>query len=359
METPVNETISQEAGPTLQLKKSLLPINEYAAREGVSRSIVEECGKLGIVQIRRYKGKTFVVDVPLSPYPYTSETTKESTQPIDKSTQARKISELVQKVILDVPEISEGAAKSGDEPTKAGTISELVKRMFAKAHQVTGKPVEIIGDGTGRAENIFEPAQIIYPPTSKSADQSGPLINDSSICKNASESIQTKETGAAEVVNTPTTAADEITLTEKLSEPIPTPELEAIEITDESPEAVGEAVKTGGTPESASTLQNDGSRFDISTTQAGSKHSWQVATVFLLAFLFAAIFANLWFYVDRKVQLGRLDQAYTTIQKLYNDLTEAGGNLETIKEHSSRAVKQLNKQIRNPAARLAEPIENP
>ena len=68
MEPATGQTISQEAPPTLQCKRSLLPIDEYAAREGLSRDIIEECGRLGIIQIRKYKGKTFVVDVPLSPY---------------------------------------------------------------------------------------------------------------------------------------------------------------------------------------------------------------------------------------------------------------------------------------------------
>ena len=113
METSTNEMSSREIVPTLQLKRPLLPIDEYAAREGISRGIVEECAKLGVVQIRKYKGKTFVIDVPLSPYPHTPDTTADPIQPIDKTAQAGKISELVQKVIPDTPESAQITQDSG------------------------------------------------------------------------------------------------------------------------------------------------------------------------------------------------------------------------------------------------------
>jgi len=61
MGTTTNEKISDKTEPTLQLEKPLLPIDEYAAREGISRDLVEECGKLSIIQLRKYKGKTFVI----------------------------------------------------------------------------------------------------------------------------------------------------------------------------------------------------------------------------------------------------------------------------------------------------------
>ena len=70
----VSSIENQESRPAFPLKRALLSIDEYAAREGLSRDIVEHCGKLGIVQIRKHKGKTFVVDVPLSPYSYIPDT---------------------------------------------------------------------------------------------------------------------------------------------------------------------------------------------------------------------------------------------------------------------------------------------
>ena len=126
MGTTTNEKISQETEPTLQLKKPLLPIDEYAAREGISRDLVEECGELGIVQLRKYKGKTFVVDVPLSPYYHTPEITEEPTRPIDKTIQANKTSELVRKVIPDVPKTTDET----EEKLELGEITQDNRSQF-------------------------------------------------------------------------------------------------------------------------------------------------------------------------------------------------------------------------------------
>jgi len=95
----VSSIENRESRPSFQLKKSLLSIDEYAAREGLSRDIIEHCGKLGIVLIRKYKGKTFVVDLPLTPYSYIPEVTADPTKPNDRTHQAKKIAELVQKLI--------------------------------------------------------------------------------------------------------------------------------------------------------------------------------------------------------------------------------------------------------------------
>jgi len=75
---PAESIENRVSRPAFILKKSLLSIDEYAAREGLSRDIIEHCGKLGIVLIRKYKGKTFVVDLPLSPYSYIPETTTDT-----------------------------------------------------------------------------------------------------------------------------------------------------------------------------------------------------------------------------------------------------------------------------------------
>jgi hypothetical protein len=68
MEATTNESVSQERNLILQLKRPLLPIEEYAARQGLSRCTVEQHVQSGSIQVRKYKGKTYVVDVPLSPY---------------------------------------------------------------------------------------------------------------------------------------------------------------------------------------------------------------------------------------------------------------------------------------------------
>jgi len=74
MQAVMNQiTPEQEAEQILQLKRPLLPIDEYAVQQGISRRAVEEYGWMGIVQIRKHKGKTFVVDVPIGSHSQTSQ----------------------------------------------------------------------------------------------------------------------------------------------------------------------------------------------------------------------------------------------------------------------------------------------
>ncbi|MFC1738504.1 hypothetical protein ACFL1G_05580 [Planctomycetota bacterium] len=71
METTQQKTKPTSKGETemtLQVKRPLMTLEEYAAREGVSKSIVCECSRRGILQLRKCKGQTYVVDVPISPY---------------------------------------------------------------------------------------------------------------------------------------------------------------------------------------------------------------------------------------------------------------------------------------------------
>jgi hypothetical protein len=44
-------------------KRNLVPLDEYAARQGISSDIIEQQGQLGVIQIRKFKGQKFVVDV--------------------------------------------------------------------------------------------------------------------------------------------------------------------------------------------------------------------------------------------------------------------------------------------------------
>ena len=54
--------------PIFSRKKSLLTVGQYAARQGVSAGVVQECARLGVVQVRKHKNKTFIVDLPLDTY---------------------------------------------------------------------------------------------------------------------------------------------------------------------------------------------------------------------------------------------------------------------------------------------------
>lgn len=73
METTADKIPVEQSEPTLAVKRSPLPIDEYAALKGISTKVVEEYAKQGIVHLRKYKGKTFVVDATSGAYPSEDE----------------------------------------------------------------------------------------------------------------------------------------------------------------------------------------------------------------------------------------------------------------------------------------------
>ena len=260
METGTNEVISRKIWPTFQLKRSLLPIGEYAAREGVSMDLVRECGKLGVVQIRKYKGKTFVVDTPLGPYPYMSEAAAQFAHPPDETAQA------------------EGAAD----------------------------------DEIGQTENI-------------------------------SESTQAVSAEVLEIVDELTAAADEITRTKGLSESVQRPDSQALGITDEQLKLVDEAVEVEEESESARVVQDDGVQPRPLVAQAKSRRGWQITAVLSMAFLFAILAAFLWLYMDREIQLEKLDRAAADIQTAYGNSRQASQQIETLQSGLAGSRAQIER----------------
>ncbi len=274
METTTNDIVSQENESILRLKRPLLPIGEYAAREGVSMSIVRECGKLGIVPIRKFKGKTFVVDVPLGPYHCTTETTTQPTQPADKAAHAKTISELAQKAIpgdpksnpaLPVPVVTQAQARkpdkrplettdahknsdktpeSGNQTLKEPTISALVKKMLHKSAQITDKPAKILNDEIDQIEDIPDSAKNIYTQAPETTDQLAQLTDDTDSAESIPESIQIPHPQPPEVTDKTTVAVDEVTRTKDSPQPIHTPELQEPKLDDEPLEFIDEIAET-------------------------------------------------------------------------------------------------------------------
>ena len=253
MKTTTNKTVSQQAESTLRLKRPLLSIAEYAARQGISTDIVEEYAKLGIIQIRKYKGKMFVVDVPLNQHPYTTQT----------------------------PETTDQSTQLSSEDMQA--------------------------------EDIPEPMQVVSTEVLK-------IVN---------------ELTAA--------AADEIIKTKSLSELMHTPDSQAFEIADEKLKLVDETVKPKEKPKSTQINQGDGTQLGLSTAQAKSKRTWQIAALLSIIFLFATLFANLWLYMNRKIQLEKLNQANANIQTAYNNSRQASQKIETLQNELSISKTQIGR----------------
>ncbi|MDD5134265.1 MAG: hypothetical protein PHP01_02485 [Phycisphaerae bacterium] len=84
--------------PIFSRKKSLLTVGQYAARQGVSTGIVQQAAKLGVVQVRKHKDKTFIVDLPLDAYKVIKQQDSDNPESLDSTDTVNKISELVNKI---------------------------------------------------------------------------------------------------------------------------------------------------------------------------------------------------------------------------------------------------------------------
>lgn len=85
-------------GPVFCRKKSLLSVQQYATSQGVSAGVVQECAKLGVVQVRKHKDKTYIVDLPLDIYKGIKQQGEHEPEQIDTAAQAQRISDLVNKI---------------------------------------------------------------------------------------------------------------------------------------------------------------------------------------------------------------------------------------------------------------------
>lgn len=313
---------SEKAGPILQMKRSLLPIDEYAARKGLSTEIIDKFGLLGIIQTRRYKGKTFVVDTPLSPYSCISQASKEAVKPTDKTAQAKKISEPAQKIMPAAP-------------------IEKIKPDFGRVDQIPGS------------------IQVVHTETPRPSVQSAQLTRESNRAENSFESTQIQQPDTLGIIDKPKASTNEKILTEILSEPIRPPDWEIFEGPDEFPELTEteEDVKTEERPEPVQIPQDNKVRFG---PQDESKRAWQVATICLIIFFVAAVFGNVWFYEDRQVQLAKLDLLYTDIQNTHHQVTQANEEVESLKSklaQSKTEVRQFRRELNTYSAEV-KTIEN-
>ena len=74
-----------------KMKKTLIPIDRYAQRESLSMDIIEQCGKIGLLQIRKCKGEVFVVDTPFDAFGSRDEILADVNSQIKQQKQAAEL----------------------------------------------------------------------------------------------------------------------------------------------------------------------------------------------------------------------------------------------------------------------------
>jgi hypothetical protein len=131
--------------PIFSRKKSLLTVGQYAASQGVSTGIVQEAAKFGVVQVRKHKDKTFIVDLPLDAYKIIKQQDSDSPESLDSTETANKISELVNRIFqsdnvleskLRKTAESFGNPKTANQPSRRThtTIPDL--KLFANEENI-------------------------------------------------------------------------------------------------------------------------------------------------------------------------------------------------------------------------------
>jgi len=126
--------------PIFSRKKSLLTVSQYAARQGVSAGVVQECAKLGVVQIRKHKDKTFIVDLPLDTYKIVKQPDTLSPEAIDSTLCANKITELVSKIFKPEGEIKVLPAETKRKEDRKNSRTHLAGIKPAPAESPFSRP---------------------------------------------------------------------------------------------------------------------------------------------------------------------------------------------------------------------------
>lgn len=137
MEIASKQLNSKKNTTIIYMKSSLLSIDEFTARCGISKNIIEECAKIGLIKTRKYKGKTFVLDTPASRYQGGLENSNEQLN--HQAMHAQRIAELADKIPTNFPEentiaieISKETIRKPDQITKKQITSPQIVKPTAK-----------------------------------------------------------------------------------------------------------------------------------------------------------------------------------------------------------------------------------
>ncbi len=335
----------QNAGPILQLDRPLVPISQYAAREGVSVEIVERLGRLGVLQLRKAKGKVYVVDLP--PRDTALESTMQNPQQAS-ACYTQKLSELVKRISPQCK--TSGVIKDGDRIIKPGSIVQLIKKMVQRSSEITGRSAEeILSDLVTKEINeahhiLADKLQIKNKSAlsifSAEPDRQMQEVAKKQVINSNKEAVKTKKTIES---SDPfeTVFATELQLQDKdLSLAKIEEEIRLAEEVSE-PKQIDELYGADDTVYAASLNTNSYSGNNLLVRrliQAG------VAILLLVAFL-----CSLWLYIDRKIQVEKMARTNMVMQQFYNrKLSESAvqmGQLETELQASKTQLNTVSSEL--------------
>ena len=304
-----------------QMKKTLIPIDRYAQKESLSRDVIEQCAKMGLLQIRKCRGEVFVVDTPFGAFGSREDILADVNSQIEEQRRlsAPKIPPTVQKPV----NITKPALQA--KPVQAIKPVQIAKPVQAV------KPTAVVKKELAPTAN----PQIKIPgPYKTVADR----ITEKQLQKDAAKPKQrTLGLEDDELIE-----IDEIINTEILStkEYKVRPEDFGLD-TNEIDELLSEKDVL---------LDYQKSYYQKSREMAQPQKNWTTAAIISALCLSFSLMCCFWLYLDSQMQREKIGSLKMDNVKLQQNVSTANVQTAGIRDEfagANRKISELNDQINN------------
>ncbi|MCK4886835.1 MAG: hypothetical protein KAS96_05560 [Planctomycetes bacterium] len=307
-------TIADLKTVPFRMKKALIPIDRYAQRELLSRGIVEQCAKVGLLQIRKCKGEVFVVDTPFEVFGSRDEILADVNSQIE---QQRQVS----------------APKK--QPPRQKPVN-ITKPAVQAIPVQSAKPAATVMKKTTPAVKLLTKT----PQSYKSIVDS---IAEKQLQKDAAKPKKTLGIEDDEPIE-----IDEIINTEILSgkKPEMKPEDFGLDINE-----IDELIN-----EKDLLLDYQQSYYQKSRAAAQPQKNWTTAAIISALCLSFSLMCCFWLYLDSQMQREKISSLRMDNVKLQKNVSTAKTQTAGIREEfagSNRKISELNDQINNLKMELA------
>jgi len=318
---PTNDNSEGTDSHTIQLRRKLIPIELYAAQEGITRQMIEEYARLGIVQIRRHQGKSFVVELPssLNPYDDTGDPPAEQISQVeftdsisagDHSSQNSSIQEnsLPKMNMIEPPKPAEIPSKKKIQLKNPKQITPSKKKSSKTPKDSKAK--------TGKLKEQTEKKQR-GQDTEISADEILQIMTE---MPNKSEAVIGKMTQAATKSAPPTRAQTDKLDTSKISTEVPAKQLIRFRQLDKAAQESG-------------------------LFRQSKKMPWQVAVLSIAAVVIISLSISIAYNTRRNIRINQqrreIDKAYASMGVLYDDSRQANQQLMQMQQQFDQAQQEI------------------
>jgi hypothetical protein len=308
-----NDNIEGTDSHTIQLKRKLIPIELYAAQEGITRQMIEEYARLGIIQIRRHQGKSYVVELPdiLNPFDDSDDTSVEQINPVDFSgsvssektdTNEKSIPEntLPTVDIIQPPTPAEIPAKKKDQLKKHKTnTSSISENVPLKAEKIKSKNKQ-------KSQHVEISSDEILQIMTEKPEKSKTVIG--------------KMTGSATKGTRATSAKSGKPVTNRISTDVTAKQLIRFRQLDTAAQEAG-------------------------LFRQSKKMPWQIAVLSIAAVIIISLSASIAYNTRRNIRINKqrqqIEKAYAGMGALYDDSRQANQKLSEMQQQFDQAQQEI------------------